>query len=148
MRKIPLAVLAALSFAAAPAAAAPDIAPESDLIAQETGAFAGARLRLPLAGGAEARALRAGLVMAPTLRRRAADGGASTHFGEGLELGLAGRSPPTLSIAGQPLAGSLPEDGPGRRAGVSTLGWVAIGTAVVLAAGTLWFVDAMNESSE
>ena len=67
------------------------------------------------------------------------------RFGEGLEFGVRRDRPLTLSLAGQPLSGP---DAERPRAGVSTLGWIAIGTAVVVVAGAVWFVDAMNDSSE
>ena len=142
MRKILIAVLAG-QFALAPAAAA-DLVADRAASAQEPGAFFGARMRVAF-GGEESGQLRAGLVAAPTLRSQAVDGRVSTRFGEGLELGLRQDRPLTLSLAGRPLTGPESER---PRAGVSTIGWIAIGTVVVAAAGVIWFVDAMNRSSE
>ena len=142
MRKILIAALSA-QLAASPALAADPIG-ERAASAQESGAFVGARMRVAF-GGEESGRLRAGLVAAPTLRSQAADGRVSTRFGEGLELGLRQDRPLTLSLAGRPLTGPESER---PRAGVSTIGWIAIGTVVVAAAGVIWFVDAMNRSSE
>lgn len=143
MRNVFIAAIAA-QLALSPAVAA-DVADHPAPIAQDAGAFVGARVRVALGGGEDRGRLRAGIVAAPTLRTQAADGRVATRFGEGLELGLRVDRAPALSIAGRPLTGL---DGERPRAGVSTLGWVAIGTAVVLAAGAIWFVDAMNDASE
>jgi hypothetical protein len=134
------------------AAAQPALA--ADLVAQERpviGAFAGARLRIPFGDNAHQR-VRAGLTLAPTLHVLGSDGVARTRFGEGLELGIAPRRPLELSFAGTRLdrLGVAPgRTGPeGRRAGVSTLGWVAIGVGatvlVVAGAGYLWLEDALD----
>jgi hypothetical protein len=93
-----------------------------------TGAFAGARLRLPL-GPARTERLRAGLTVAPMVEARQSDGSVRTRFGEGLELGVSGDETVGLSFA--PLARA--KAGPrGRKAGVSSLGWVGIGVGAVL----------------
>ena len=126
----------------------------ADLIERDTplmGAFAGVRLRMPLGDRAPQR-LRAGLTLAPTMHVRGSDGAARTRFGEGLELGLAPNRPLELSFAGTRLDrfGVRPDGNApgGRRAGVSTLGWIAIGvgaTIVVAAgAGYLWLEDALD----
>jgi len=117
----------------------------------QMGAFAGVRLRMPLGDRAHQR-LRAGLTLAPTLHARGSDGALRTRFGEGLELGFAQNRPLELSFAGTRLDRiGVREDGSvpgGRRAGVSTLGWIAIGvgaTIVVAAgAGYLWLEDALD----
>jgi hypothetical protein len=110
----------------------------ADLAERETpqmGAFAGVRLRMPLGDRARQR-LRAGLTIAPTMHVRDSDGASRTRFGEGFELGFASNRPLELSFASTRLdrlgvaPGAASPDGP--RAGVSTLGWVAIGLGATL----------------
>jgi len=93
------------------------------------GAFAGFRMRLPLDGHGQQRRLRAGLAIAPSMQSRAASGESRLSIGEGLELGFAGDEPVRLSLGGTPVSrlAQGPAGPDGRRAGVSTLGWVAIG---------------------
>jgi hypothetical protein len=118
----------------------------------QIGAFAGARLRIPLGGAREEQGLRAGLTLAPTMRIRNADGVSRLRFGEGFELGVTQHHPLELSFAGQRVdrlgiapGGNAPD---GARAGISTLGWVAIGigsfVVVGAVAGYLWFEDAID----
>lgn len=144
--------IASLLAAQAATVAQPVMA--ADLVERETpmmGAFAGARIRMALGDRAHQR-LRAGLTLAPTMHARGSDGAVRTRFGEGLELGVAPRRPLELSLAGTRLDrfGVAPGGtGPGgRRAGVSTLGWVAIGVGatvlVVAGAGYLWLDDALS----
>ena len=150
MKKLTIAALLAgqLLTIAQPVAAA-EIA-----TARETraGAFAGLRLRVPLDGGPGQRQVRAGLAVAPTLHSREGDGERRMRVGEGIELGVAGGDRIGLSIAGTPVDrlglrpdGTAPD---GRRAGVSTLGWVAIGAGallvVTLGVGYLWIDDALD----
>ena len=123
----------------------------AELIAREApqiGAFAGARLRIPLGNSARQR-LRAGLTIAPTMNARGMDGASRTRFGDGFELGIARGQRLELSLAGTRIdrigiaPGGTRPGGP--RAGVSTLGWVAIGVGatvlVVAGAGFLWLRD-------
>lgn len=147
MRRIVVTAIVAAQFAAAPAAAA-DLIDDRRIVAQQAGSFSGVRVRIALGGGEREGRVRAGLVMAPTLRSEAADRRGSLRFGEGVELGFAQDRPPALSIAGRPLTGEEARRTSGPRAGVSTLAWVAIGTGIVLVAGALLFVDAMNDASE
>ena len=144
MKKIMIAAL--LASQTAPAVAA-GFAPARET---EAGAFAGLRLRLPLDGAEPQRRIRAGLAVAPAMQTRDLQGDRRTVVGEGLELGVVGGGPVDLSIAGTPVSrlvagGETPD---GRRAGVSTVGWVAIGVGTVLVvgltAGYLWFDDALD----
>ncbi|MDQ4086483.1 MAG: hypothetical protein M3177_00480 [Pseudomonadota bacterium] len=144
MKKLLIAAL--LAGQVAPAAAA-GFSPSRET---DAGAFAGFRLRVPLDGNAQQRRVRAGLTVAPTLRTLDLHGERRMQIGEGLELGVTGPQPVTLSLAGRPVSqlargGEGPE---GRKAGVSTLGWVAIGVGAVivvgLAAGYLWLDDAID----
>ena len=111
----------------------------------QVSAFAGARLRVPLGGGREKP--QAGLALTSALR-----GGATgeLRFAKGAELGFSGDEKLRLSLAGRPVSQLRPGRGApaGGKAGVSTLGYVAIGVGAVvvvtLAAG-VWFVHEMNE---
>ena len=123
-------VSAQILVAAQPALAA-DLGEERGAVAARQGAFAGARLRIPL-DGTSARKAQAGLTVAPIVQGRRADGSIRTRFGEGMELRLNGDAKPQLAFAGRPLSQiAQGRTGPdGRRAGISTLGWVAIGIGV------------------
>jgi hypothetical protein len=112
------------------AAAQPALAAEfAEQRTQQMGAFAGLRVRMPLDGHVEQRQLRAGLALAPAMHSRAMNGESRLRIGEGLELGLAGDEPVHLSLAGTPVSQLArgPAGPDGRRMGVSTLGWIAIG---------------------
>jgi hypothetical protein len=144
VKKLTIAALVAAQMAsvAQPASA-------TDLVERDTprmGAFAGARLRIPLDGARSQRRPRAALTLAPTMRMLGSDGTSRLTFGEGIELGIAPNRPLELSFAGQRM------DRIGdRRAGVSTVGWIAIGVGtIVLAAavGTAILVHEINENSE
>ena len=140
MKRLMIAALAAGQIATAQPARAAGLGDESGATASRQGAFAGARVRIPL-DGSKARKAKAGLTIAPMLQGRGADGSIRTRFGEGMELRLSGDSKPQFAFAGRSLA-QLREGrtGPdGRKMGVSTLGWIAIGVGVaaiiVVAAG-------------
>jgi hypothetical protein len=125
---------AALSLVAEPVAAAE--LPRDAGIQIERGTFVGARFRVPL-GQSDEKA-HAGLALTATQR---APGRAELRFAKGLELGYAGDSRLRLSLHGQPVSRLVPgQAGPeGRKLGVSTVGWVAIGVgAVVLTVGGLY----------
>ena len=134
MKRLTIAALVAAQIAtAAQPAMAAELIEERGATAQRQGAFAGARLRIPLDGG-KARKARAGLTLAPMVQGRQADGSLRTRFGEGLELRLAGEAKPRLALGGRSLA-QLTEGrtGPdGRKTGISTIGWVAIGVGVAV----------------
>ena len=147
MRFLALSVLVAAQLMGA---AQPAFAVESGRDEQSRmGMFAGAQLSLPL-GGSRAERPRASLALAPVLRSQRIDGAAATRFGRGLELNFGARRP-ELSLAGTRLdrldtlaAGTGPN---GRRANVSTLGWVGIGVgavALVLGGAYLWLEEAME----
>jgi hypothetical protein len=148
MRHFLLPLFLATQIVVAPVAAADLVETPVRAEAQQTGAFVGGRLRIAL-GSAERQApVRAGLVMAPTLRSESRERGSALRFGEGVELGFRDRRPLALSVAGRPVTGAEAQRLSGARAGVSTLGWIAIGTGVVLVAGFLVFTDMMNDASE
>ena len=145
MRKLVIAsLLAGQILTAAPVGAA-DFAESRQ---QQAGAFAGLRLRVPLDGEARQRSIRAGLTLAPTMHSRTAGGESQMRIGEGLELGINGRRPVQLSIGGTPVNRlAQGRTGPdGRRLGVSTLGWVAIGAGVVVVAVGGFYVWLLEES--
>jgi len=85
--------------------------------------------------------------VAPTLRSRSASGETRTRIGEGVELGFNGDDRVRLSLAGTPVSRlAQGEAGPdGRRAGISPIGWVAIGVGVAAVAAATWFVIAIND---
>lgn len=100
------------------------------------GAFVGARFRLTLGASVPTRP-QAALTVAPTQSYRSGNGRTVTHFGEGVALDFANRNP-TLTLAGVPadVALGLRQDGSleaKQKLGISTLGWVAIGTVAVAA---------------
>jgi len=142
--------LALLAFSAQPLAAA-ELAAEQH---SRLGAFGGVRIQVPFgARGAEA-APRVGLAFGPMRQSRSIDGATRTRFGDGLELGFGGgERNPRLTLAGTRIDrlglapnGRAPEGG--HRAGVSTLGWVAIGVGAAIVIGLggtyLWLEDAIN----
>jgi hypothetical protein len=139
MKKLTLAaLLAGQILAVAQPAIAADFTSAQE---QRAGAFAGLRLRMPL-DGARHRQIRAGFALAPTLGTRGINGESRLRFGEGLELGITGRQPVRLLVAGQDVrrlgAAQRAEGQEGeRRGGPSTLGWIAIGVgaAVVIVVG-------------
>lgn len=134
MNRIVIAALLAaqIGSAAAPANAAEIVSSEPPR-SYRTGAFVGARLRVPLTG--ERRAPRAVLALAPTLQSVQPNGERRTRINRGFEVGAEGANV-RLEIAGQPasrlVAGG---DAPGgRRSNVSTVGWVAIGVGALVVA--------------
>lgn len=138
------ALLAGQLSGFAPPAMAADFA---GLQEQRAGAFGGLRLRIPLDGRADRRQVRAGLAIAPTLQSRAGDGAVRTRIGEGLELGFSPNRAPALTLAGTRIDRlGVPA---GRRANVSTVGWVAIGvgaTLAVLAVAAVLVVEEIREN--
>jgi hypothetical protein len=125
------ALIAAQILGAASASAAELPDPAASAGPARTGAFAGARLRVPL-GARKDQQARLGLALAPLQRRQSADGEVRLRFGEGVELEIAGREPVALRLAGQRLTPDRGVDGKENRLGVSTIGAVAIGAGVVL----------------
>lgn len=110
----------------------------------ERGSFAGARLRLPLGGSEKAHA---GLALTMTQR---APGSAELRFARGLELGYAGDEQVQLSLGGRGLSElTQGKAGPqGRKMGVSTVGWVAIGVGLTAVALFAAYVKIANDASE
>ena len=131
-------VAAQIALAAQPAAAA-ELIDDKGASAQRHGAFAGARLRLPL-GGAADHMVRAGVTVAPIAQGMDANGSQRLRFGEGLELALAGKTKPVLALAGRPV-GQIAQGrtGPdGTRLGTSTgRGLLIVGGVVIVTRGAL-----------
>ena len=146
MKRLTIAALLAGQLTAAQPAFAAELA---ETRTQQTGAFAGFRMRVPLDGAAHERRLRAGLAVAPMLHSRTAAGESQLRFGEGIELGIAGRQPLRLTLAGQDLrrlgAQESEQDEDEDGDGPSTLGWIAIGVGtlavIVVGAAALCLAD-------
>ena len=145
------ALVAAQILSCAQPASAADLTEQRN---QQMGAFAGLRLRVPLDGDARQRQLRAGLAVAPAMHSRTMGGESRLRIGEGLELGIVGRAPVRLSLAGQDVRrlgaaqqGESDEDG--ERRGPSTVAWVAIGVAalvvVTATVGYFWLEDKIDD---
>jgi len=144
-----MGALAILGMVAQPTAAA-ELAGEQRT---RMGAFGGFRIQLPLGARGARDVPRAGLAFGPVQQSRSSDGASRTRLGEGLMIGFGGgERGARVTLAGTRLDrlglvqnGRAPEGG--QRAGISTLGWVAIGVgaAVVIGlAGTyLWIDDAV-----
>lgn len=140
MRIATMAGLAAAGLAlAAQQAAAAELIDDRGATSQRHGAFAGARLRVPL-GGESDRKVRAGVTAAPVVQGESAGAGRRTAFGEGLDLDLAGRGKPVLALGGRPVAeiAQGPKGPDGRRLGTSTSkGLLIVGGIVVLTLGAV-----------
>lgn len=126
MKIIVAAAAASVALQPITAAELPRAAPAGQI---DRGAFAGARLRMPL--GASREKAHAGLAL--TSFQRIA-GEPELRFAKGLELGYAGDARLRLSLHGQPVSSfASGAKGPkGQKIGVSTLGWVGIGVGVVV----------------
>ena len=132
-------------------AAQPALAAELETVSdQRMGAFGGLRVRLPLDGGTHERQLRAGLTVAPTLHTRTLEGQSRLRIGEGVELGLRGREPVRLSVAGQDLRrlgvrqGSDEDDDDG----IPTGAWIAAGIVAVAVAGVVFLAIAFDNAND
>lgn len=148
MRKIFASIILAASFAAPVEAAAW----QNEPIDNRTGAFLGARLKLPL-GRQRASTARAELAFAPTQSRASSSGMVRTRIGEGLSFGFSSHSKPTLNLAGMRADAALglarsSQSKTDQKLGVSTTGWIAIGVGaaiVVAGVGYLLLVDHIND---
>lgn len=119
------ALIAAQMVTAAQPARAAELPSDRSAADSRLGTFAGARLRVPLGGGREKS--QAGLALTSTLRSGATG---ALRFAKGAELGFSGDERAIrLTLGGTPvsqLAQGRSAPG-GRKHGVSTLGWIAIG---------------------
>lgn len=147
---------AALIAAQVAATAQPALAAEIQSQAQiQAGAFGGLRLRVPFGGGPRESRAGIGLALAPTMHSLNERGEARMRIGEGMELGFSrGREAPVVAIAGRPLgdyrlrAAQAEEEEEG---GNTTRDILLIGAGLITLAaiaGAIWFVDAVNDSSE
>ena len=149
MRSLIISLLVAGQLAVA---AHPVLAAELDGGEQSrVGMFGGVQVRVPFGGQVRGQVPTASLAIAPVARTERIDGARRTRIGDGMRLSLTTDRRAELSLAGTRLdqlglvpAGQAPG---GRRAGVSTLGWVAIGagTVAVLLLGFGYWV---HENSE
>lgn len=149
MKKTLIACLVAAQILAVQPASAAPLHDDPAVARQGHGAFAGARLRVPLGGSAEP--ARAGLAIAPVQRGYGADGGSSLRFGEGVELGFAGEGKARLMLGGQPLGARLAaaqEEGEDEDGGISTLGTVAIVVGGLLVVGGIGLAVLAHEISK
>ncbi len=89
-------------------AAEPAAAGFEEMTTVQSGTFTGARIRLSLGGRQHDRKFRAGLTIAPTLRRQTISGESRTRIGEGLELGFAGERSLAFSLGGRPVSRLMP----------------------------------------
>lgn len=118
----------------------------------QSGTFTGVKIRLSLGGRQHDQKFRAGLLLAPSLRSQTISGESRMRIGEGLEFGLVGRRPLTLSLGGRPIGHLLPSgrkpenDG---RVGASTGGKIAIGAGVIaLVAGAVVLGIVISQSDD
>jgi hypothetical protein len=117
---------------------------QDQTIDTRSGAFLGARLKLPLGHSAAVKP-RAELAFAPTQSRISSGGLVRTRIGEGLAFGFTPKAKPTLTLAGvrADTALGLTREGKSKveqRLGVSTGGWVAIGLGAVLVGVGAYYV--------
>jgi hypothetical protein len=139
--------VAAQLLASAQPVSAADLGDAGGSAVQRHGAFAGARLRVPLGGG-KGEKIHAGLAVAPMVESRGSDGSIRTRFGEGMEFGVAGQEKAGLRLGGKSLAQlTQGRQGPqGAKAGVSTLkGLAIVGGVVVLTLGALTLLIVAQE---
>ena len=128
MKAIIIASLLGASIGSAASAASLEVGQSG--AERQTAGFAGARLRLPFGGNERPQA---GLAVTSTLR---SGPGSELRFAKGMELGFSGDRAVRLMIGGTPASrlAQGPQTPDGRKLGVSTLGWVAIGVGVLAAA--------------
>ena len=147
MKGLTIAALIGAQVATAQPALAADFAATQP---ERMGAFGGVRVRVPLGGNPHQRQIRAGLTVAPTLQGAGMEGERPLRIGEGVELGFRSGRSLSLSVAGMdvrdPRLGAAQDEEEDGNDGVSTVGWIAIGTGVVVLAlgGFYWWV--MEES--
>ena len=137
MKKITVVVLLVSQTLIGAQASAASLESETRFAAHQTGAFAGARLRIPF-GGIEAGKPRASLAVAPTLHGQRSDGSVRTRYGAGMELGLSRHQNVQLSLAGRPVSqlAAGPAGPDGVKLGASTTeGLLIVAGIVVLALG-------------
>jgi hypothetical protein len=139
------ALLGAQLLAAAPPASAAELESVRD---QRMGAFGGLRVRLPLGGAVRDRPVSAGLALAPTLHARLGGGETRLRIGDGLELGLRGREPLRLSIAGRDVRGLAARQDGGEDGGIPTGAWIAGGIVLVTLAGVVFIGVALENADD
>ena len=115
------------------------------------GMFGGAQICLPIGGEARAQRPSFALGIAPVARSQRLDGSSRLRIGEGFQLRLRPQEQVELRLAGTRLdrLGIAPNGNApgGQRAGVSTLGWIAIGVGaavVIVVAATAICVSDSN----
>lgn len=147
-------LIAALVVSQSLATTAPGLAATLDeqpaTTQQSRGAFAGARLRIPLGG--EKLTPRAGLAFTAIQRSADGDGRSSLRFSEGVEFGFAGSARPQLMLAGRPIGArglGVAQDGDeDKDRGPSTLGVIAIVAGGILVVGGIGLAVLAHEISK
>ena len=146
MRKMLIAglVAAAQILPAAQPAAAAELHEDRTAGASQVSAFAGARLRVPIGGRERPRA---GLALTSTLRSGPTG---ELRFAKGAELGFSRDRNLQVFVGGVPVSQLAQgrETPKGRKAGVSTTGWIAIGVGVVALAGAAYVAWLVHENNE
>jgi len=114
----------------------------------QTGAFAGARVRIGF-GGRESGKMRAGLTLAPTRSGAYQDGRLVTAFGDGMEFGFNQRAL-GLSVAGQRIDGDRlgADSEKKRKRGIPTWALVIGGGLAAVGIGLAVWADAISDNSE
>lgn len=132
MKILTATALVAAQLASALPAHAADLVGGAEPAQGRMGAFAGTRLRVELGGRHDGRA-RFGLTLAPISQSQAMDGRSIRRFGEGFELGIAGREPARLRLAGYRVGpgGTLLEERDARL-GLSTIETAAVAGGVIV----------------
>jgi opacity protein-like surface antigen len=144
MKKLVATAALAAQFMSGPAVAA-SLQPV-EFGAARSGAFAGARLKLPI-GGREPGQMRAGLGIGPMLSAQGTDGRIRTSFGDGLEFGMRESSPARLSIAGRSLD-EIRLQADGKKGGVPTWALIAGGVVIAVGIGAAVSIDRINDASD
>lgn len=145
MKLIIISALVASQILAASPAGAASIQDHQELSQRSMGAFAGARLRMPL--GRNPQRPHLGFAIAST--RRDGPTGAM-RFSPGMEMGFTGDGKARFFVGGESwtLAPQSGERSKGPKAGVSTLGWVAIGVAATALVGAGLFYAALTDCDD
>lgn len=148
MKILTAAALVAAQLVSASPVLAADLVGGPEPAQARMGAFAGARLRVALGGRHDGRT-RFGLALAPISQSRTMDGRGVRRFGEGFELGISGREPAGLRLAGYRVGpGGALLDERHTRLGVSTIGTAAIVGGVIVVGLVGLALIARNDSDD
>lgn len=148
MKKIMMAsLIAAQTLVVAEPALSATLDDQPQTMRQSHGAFAGARLAIPLGG--EKPAPRIGLALTSIHQTDAVDGSRRLRFSEGVEFGLVASGKPRLSLAGQPVVRfGVAQEEEDEDGGISTLGIVGIVVGGLLVVGGIGVAVLAHEISK